>query len=152
MFIESELETILSYLNQLTADSKPQWGHMSAHRMVEHLTDTIRIATGKNPQALVIPEDKIERMVAFLDSDKPMAQNIEVPFATREMNDQLRTEEIELAIDEFVDEWLEFEELFESNPDHTEIHAFYGPLNYAQWKRLSAKHHTHHFTQFGLIK
>lgn len=151
MFIESELEVILGYLNRLTPDMKPQWGHMSAHRMVEHLTDTIRIATGKNPQGLLIPEEKIDRMLAFLDSEKPMAQNIEVPFATPEMNDKLRNEEIELAIDEFVDEWLEFEELYESNPEHTEVHSYYGPLNFEQWKRLSSKHHTHHFTQFGLI-
>ena len=52
MFIESELEVILGYLNKLTPEMKPKWGQMSAHRMVEHLTDTIRIATGKNPQEL----------------------------------------------------------------------------------------------------
>lgn len=150
MFVAAELETILSYLNRLTPETKAQWGSMSAQRMVEHLTDTVRIATGKNPQALVIPEDKIDRMVLFLDSDKPMAQNIQVPFATPEM--KLRHEELELAIDEFVEEWLHFEELFESEEDRTARHPFYGELNYGQWKRLSAKHHTHHFTQFGLVR
>lgn len=150
MFVETELETILNYLNRLTPDQQPLWGSMSAQRMVEHITDTLRIATGKNPQALVIPEDKIDRMLAFLDSDKPMAINIEVPFATPEM--LLRNEEIELAIDELVDEWLEFEELYENNPNHTEVHPYYGALNGEQWKRLNAKHLTHHFKQFGLIE
>ena len=102
-FIQTDLETILSYLNALTPDSKAQWGTMNAQRMVEHLTDTLRIATGKNPQSLLVPEDKLDKMLAFLDSDKPMAKEIQVPFATPEM--KLRHEEIELAIDEFVEEW-----------------------------------------------
>lgn len=152
MFVGEDLESVLTYLNRLTPETPAQWGSMSAHRMVEHLTDTVRIATGKNPQKLEIPEDRLERMQQFLASDKPMAQNIAVPFATPEMNTQLRNEELELAIDEFVDEWLYFEELFESHPGHTALHPFYGELNYEQWKRLSQKHHTHHFTQFGLIE
>lgn len=151
MFVEADLETVLTYLNRLEYDAKPKWGSMSAQRMVEHLTDALQIATGKNPQTRQIPEEKIERMVLFLDSDKPMAQNIAVPFATPEMNSQLRHEELELAIDEFVEEWLHFEELFETHPERTALHPFYGELNYEQWKRLSQKHHTHHFTQFGLL-
>lgn len=152
MFIASDLETLLSHLNRLTPDMQPQWGYMSAQRMVEHLTDTLRIATGKNPQKLEIPEDRIGRMQEFLASDKPMAHNISVPFATPEMNADLRNEELELAIDEFVDEWLFFEELFEQHPEKTALHPYYGELNYEQWVRLSQKHHTHHFTQFGLIE
>jgi hypothetical protein len=151
MFITADLETLLTYLNRLSPEAQPKWGNMSAQRMVEHLTDSLRIATGKNPQKLEIPEDRIGRMQLFLESDKPLMQNIAVPFATPEMNDQLRNEELELAVDEFVEEWLYFEELFESEPGKTAVHPYYGALNYEQWLRLSEKHHTHHFTQFGLI-
>lgn len=148
MFENLSLETLLTFLNQLETNTQPIWGTMSAQRMVEHLTDTVQIATGKNPQPLEIPEDRIPRMLEFLNSDKPMAQNIAVPFATPEM--PLRNSELELAIDEFVEEWLTFEEYYSEQPDRTEIHPYYGPLNYEQWQRLSAKHFTHHFTQFGL--
>lgn len=149
MFVAIDLESMLSYFNKLTPDQKPEWGTMSAQRMVEHLTDTLRIANGKNPQALVIPEEKLESMLRFLDSDKPMARNIAVGFATPEM--KLRNEELELAVDEFVEEWLEFEDLYESKAGHTEIHPYYGALNYDQWLRLHQKHLTHHFTQFNLV-
>lgn len=149
--IDTSLESLLEYLNRLTEEQRPLWGKMSAQRMVEHLTDSTRIATGENPQELMIPEEKIERMLAFLESDKPMAKEISVPFATEEMNQKLRNEELELAIDEFVETWLLFEELYEQNPSKTEIHPFYGPLNYSQWLKLSQKHFTHHFSQFGLI-
>lgn len=149
MFIETDLETVLSHLNKLKAETKPVWGKMSAQRMVEHLTDTIRIATGENPQELIIPEDKVERMVAFLYSDKPMAQDMQVPFAKE--GTPLRNEELELAIDEFVDVYLEFQELFAQNPELKTVHAYYGPLDYEQWDLLNKKHLTHHFTQFGII-
>jgi hypothetical protein len=55
MFIDIELESVLGYLNKLDAAAKPAWGSMGAQRMVEHLTDTLRIATGKNPQKQIIP-------------------------------------------------------------------------------------------------
>lgn len=148
-FIETTLESILPYLEKLTPSSKALWGSMSAQRMIEHLTDSIRIATGENPQELLIEEAKIPKMILFLESDKPMAQNIEVPFAGKDT--PLRNEEIELAVDEFVDAFLAFEELYETNLDLTHIHPYYGPLNYQQWQRLNAKHLTHHFKQFGLI-
>lgn len=152
MFISPDLETVINHLDRLTLDAQPKWGSMSAQRMVEHLTDSLQIATGKNPQPLLIPEDKIERMLAFLESDKPMAHDISVPFATPEMNAQLRNEELELAVDEFVEEWLEFEELYAADENHTEVHPYYGPLNYDQWLRLHSKHLTHHFEQFGLLE
>lgn len=149
MFIETDLEAVLAHLNKLTAETKPAWGKMSAQRMVEHLSDTLRIATGENPQQLLIPEDKVERMVAFLYTDKPMAQNMEVPFAKE--GTPLRHEELELAIDEFVDVYLEFQEMFAQDPELKTVHAYYGPLNYEQWDLLNKKHLTHHFTQFGIL-
>lgn len=149
MFIETDLESVLAHLNKLTPETKPEWGQMSAQRMVEHLTDTLRIATGEKPQTLLIPEEKVDRMVAFLYTDKPMAKNMEVPFAKADT--PLRHEELELAIDEFVEVYLEFQELFAENPELKTVHAFYGPLTYEQWDLLNKKHLTHHFTQFGIL-
>lgn len=149
MFVDTELEVVLPIFDKLTESTPALWGTMSAQRMVEHLVDVIRIATGENPQALLIDEEKLPSMLRFLESDKPMAREIQVPFATSEM--PLRHEEIELAIDEYIDAYLAFEELYESNPELTHVHPYYGPLNFDQWKRLHAKHLTHHFNQFGLI-
>lgn len=148
-FIETDITVIIPILDKLSADKKPLWGSMSAQRMVEHLTDTIKVASGKEKQSLLVPEDKIEKMQAFLYSDKPMARGIEVPFAPKDK--ELRNEEIELAIDEFLLEWIDFENYFESNPNAKTTHAYYGDLNYDQWLLLHAKHLTHHFEQFELI-
>lgn len=149
MFIEPNIESILATLAKLTSEKKPAWGEMSAQRMVEHLTDSVQVSTGKNQLELLIPEEKIEKMQAFLASDKGMAKNIEVPFAKKDT--PVRNEELELAVDELVDEWLAFEEYYEVNPSATQLHPFYGQLNFEQWKQLHAKHFTHHFQQFELI-
>ena len=148
MFIEPNIEVVLSVLSNLDDSKKPLWGGMSAQRMVEHLSDSVKVSNGKLELELVTPEDKFDRMLAFLDSDKPMAKNIEVSFAGKDV--PLRHEEIELAIDELVEEWIDFEELFASEEGLKVPHPYYGPLNFEQWQRLHAKHFTHHFEQFGV--
>ncbi len=149
MAYQWNLENVISTLDKLKPNQKPAWGSMSAQRMVEHLTDTFRIATGKNPQPLLIPEDKIERMQGFLETDKPMARGIEVPHAPKDA--KVRNEDLDLAIDEFVEEWITFEDIYTENADHRENHSFYGPLNFDLWRKLNDKHLNHHFEQFGLL-
>ena len=148
MFIEPNIEVVLSLLSNLDASKKPLWGGMSAQRMIEHLSESVKVSNGKLELDMVTPEDKFDRMLAFLDSDKPMAKNIEVSFAGKDV--PLRHEEIELAIDELVEEWIDFEELFASEEGLKIPHPYYGPLNFEQWQRLHAKHFTHHFEQFGV--
>jgi len=150
MFIEPNLETILPLLEKLDPNKKASWGTLTAQGMIEHITDMLTIANGKAPLTmLLIPEEKVESMQRFLQSDKEMMRNIEVPFAPKER--VLRHEELDLAIDELVDEWMVFEEHFETNPNKTENHPFYGQLNFEQWLALHKKHLTHHFKQFELI-
>ena len=149
-FVESDLESFLSILNKIEVSSKPLWGAMHAQRMVEHLSDGVNMSMGKGDFQLEIPEDRVAKMVQFLDSDKPMAQNIQVSFAKADT--ALRNLDLEEAIDEFTLAWVDFEEFYENNPDFTALHPYYGNLNFEQWKRLHSKHFTHHFNQFGLIE
>ena len=145
---ELSLESMLAKLNSLSADSKPLWGNMSTQRMVEHLSDMLYMSIGKGDYTLLIDAEKIPSMQRFLESDKPMAKNIEVPFANKE--ESLRNEELELAIDEFIDAFLGFEDFYDENPEATSLHPFYGDLNYHLWKRLHTKHFAHHFEQFSI--
>lgn len=149
VFIQTDLETILSYLNQLDNSSQPLWGKMNAQRMVEHLSESLRMSIGVGEYQLLIPEEKIEKMQGILASETPMPKEFKVPFAPEEYT--LRNEEIELAIDELVDNWIAFEEYYEVNPEMKNLHPFYGDLDKDGWHRLHSKHFTHHFEQFGLI-
>jgi hypothetical protein len=148
MFIEPNIELILSTVSTLDASQKPLWGAMSAQRMIEHLTESVQVSSGKIELEQITPDDKLDRMISFLESDKPMAKNIEVSFAGKDV--PLRHEEIELAIDELVEEWIDFEELYASEASLKIPHPYYGPLTFEQWLRLHSKHFTHHFEQFGL--
>ncbi|MGB0934150.1 MAG: DUF1569 domain-containing protein [Lishizhenia sp.] len=148
MFIENDLGVILSKLDTLTANKQPNWGTMTAQRMVEHLTDTLRIAVGENIQSLALPEEKLPGMLRFLESDKEMMKNVEVAFAKKDT--PLRNEALDLAIDEYTDAYLNFIEFYEKFPEKTNLHPYYGPLNYQQWNRLNSKHITHHFKQFDI--
>ena len=148
-FIELDLSEFLTYLEKLSPDSKPSWGNMSAQRMVEHLSDGINMSMGIGDFELEIPEDRIAKMQLFLESDKPMAQNIQVSFAKPDA--PLRNADLDDAIDEFTLAWVDFEELYENQLEFTALHPYYGILDFEQWKRLHSKHFTHHFNQFGLI-
>lgn len=142
------IEATLQKLNELQPNTQPKWGGMSAQRMVEHLTDTLLIASGKKTMTLLVPEEKLPKMQAYLESDKPMARNIEVPFAKAET--PLRNEDMAAAIDEFTEEWVAFQEAHEAEGFKT-VHPYYGALYLRQWELLHEKHIQHHFTQFGLV-
>lgn len=146
---ELELEPMLLQLSKLSATSKANWGKMSAQRMVEHLVDALYMSIGEGAYKLEVAEDRIERMQAWLETDKPMAKDVQVSFATP--STPLRNDEIETAVDEFTDAFLAFLEYYEERPEQTNLHPFYGNLNFVQWKRLHTKHFAHHFEQFGLI-
>ena len=149
-FVSADLESFLSILSRLDESKSPLWGEMSAKRMVEHLTDGINMSMGIGDFQLEIPEDRVSKMVLFLESDKPMAQNIKVSFAKQDT--PLRNSDLDDAIDEFTLAWVDFEELYENKVDFTALHPYYGSLHFEQWKRLHSKHFTHHFNQFGLIQ
>ena len=143
------LEEMLSKLDNLNSSDKPLWGKMTAQHMVEHLSNSFKMASGKLTFPSEVQETVFERMQAFLMSEKPMAKNIQVAFAPE--NEPLRHEELELAIDEFAEEWINFLEEFEGNLAKTTPHPYYGELSFELWNRLHKKHVQHHFEQFGLL-
>ncbi len=149
-FISLDLENLLTALNKLQPTAKPKWGKMSAQRMVEHLSESIALSMDKNHgYALQIPKEKIEAMQTFLAGDKPFLPNFKVIFAPESA--PLKHDELELAIDEFVDVWLSFEDYASEQDDSVVLHPYYGELTVEQWTRMHQKHITHHFEQFELI-
>ena len=148
-FVQADLCAFLEILENLDEKKSASWGKMTSQRMIEHLSDCIYMSCGIGNHELLIPEEKIKGMQAFLISDKEMPQNIQVPFAKE--NTPLRNTDIELALDEFTMAWVDFEEMYSEDSKKTALHPYYGNLNYEQWLLLHSKHFTHHFTQFGLV-
>ena len=148
-FVQADLCAFLEILENLDEKKSASWGKMTPQRMIEHLCDCIYMSCGIGNHELLIPEEKIKGMQAFLISEKEMPQNIQVPFAKE--NTPLRNTDIELALDEFTMAWVDFEEIYSEDSKKTALHPYYGNLNYEQWLLLHSKHFTHHFTQFGLV-
>ena len=141
---------MLAVLNGLTPNQKPLWGKMNAQEMVEHLSDMLMMSRGMGNFAIDVDAETIARRQQFLSSDKEMAKNIAVPF-TKDII-ELRNDELELALDEFSDEWMNFTEYYENNPIASVIHPYYGALDFNLWLKMHDKHFMHHFKQFGLIE
>lgn len=147
-YITPDLVTILHHLDQLKSDAQPLWGTMSAQEMVEHLTDGVKMSYGKLIIPLEIKEDQIEKAQGFLDSEHPFPKEFKAAFVPKEIT--LRHEELELAIDEFTMEWVDYLDYYEENPTAKHLHPYFGELTFDQWQRLQSKHITHHLTQFGI--
>ena len=144
-----DLVTMLDALDRLTISKKPVWGKMSAQEMVEHLSDLLIMSRGLNNFTPNERDETFARRQQFLYSDKEMARNIAIPF--RKDIIELRHNELALSIDEFTIEWLNFIEYYEENPGVTEIHPYYGALDFEKWTKMHVKHFIHHFQQFELI-
>jgi len=110
----------------------------------------LMMSRGTGNFTIDVDAETIARRQQFLSSDKEMAKNIAVPF-TKEII-ELRHEELELALDEFADEWINFTEYYENNPSASVIHPYYGDLDFNLWLKMHDKHFMHHFKQFGLIE
>jgi oxepin-CoA hydrolase/3-oxo-5,6-dehydrosuberyl-CoA semialdehyde dehydrogenase len=147
-FLEPNLEIFLGKLTHLSTDTSPEWGSMNAQQMIEHLSNSVNLSMGKIETALSIPEDKVAKAVEHLYSDKPMPRGYKASYAPEKP--LLRNEELELSIDEFATNWIEFEAYFSENPSAKHLHPVYGILDHSGWLKMHSKHFTHHFEQFGL--
>jgi hypothetical protein len=137
-------------LDQLTTDTKPLWGVMTAQHMVEHLIVTYKMAIGRIKIPLVIDPEKAERNKPYLTADSPMRRSVPSPTGNNELQ-PLRAASLEEAVEKLKLEIQKFAEFIEANPDHKAVHPYGGELDADEWLLFNRKHMKHHFIQFGLI-
>ena len=137
-------------LDNLTENTIPAWGKMTAQHMLEHLGNTLVTVRSAKPLACITPEDKLPAYRQFLMSNKPFAQNIPNPFIG-ENPPALRFENLDAAKTKLQQALTGFDAFFAENPDATPVHPFFGNLNYPEWQQFQKKHFNHHFLQFGLL-
>ncbi|MFW6347579.1 MAG: DUF1569 domain-containing protein [Cyclonatronaceae bacterium] len=137
-------------IDNLTPNSKPKWGKMTPQHMVEHLSDTMKIAIGEIDIPVYTPENQLAEMRRFLMSDRALPRGVVSPAIGSELP-KLRNESFEDALKEFWKYVYTFEKYYTENPDATHINPAFGNLTYPEWLQFMSKHFTHHFEQFGLI-
>lgn len=136
-------------LQQIPSDAKPAWGKMTAQQMIEHFADSVRIASGKTVHTEIItPEEQLDKMRAFLESDKPFRENTRNALMP-ETPAPVRNPSKEEAVKELQEELAFFFSVFEKNNLQVTRNPFFGDLNYEQNVQLLYKHAQHHLKQFS---
>jgi hypothetical protein len=136
-------------LEQLDADAPRKWGKMNVQQMIEHMSEYVRIANGKQPMQTVTPEDKLPRMQGFLASEKPFPENTpnvlmsDTPLPVKHATKQDAINELQAELDHFF-------AVHEQDKDKVTANPFFGDLGFDQQVQLLHKHATHHLRQFGL--
>jgi hypothetical protein len=134
----------------LAPDTMGSWGVLNAQKMVEHMADSVREATGKEKLQILTPVDRLDKMKEFAMSDKDFKPGIK---NTKMPDNPLppRTQSMQNAIDEYLQEVNDFVNYFETHKEATLPNSFFGNLNYGEWLHLFHKHAIHHCKQFGLV-
>jgi len=137
-------------IKQIPSDTKPQWGKMTLQQMVEHFSDSVRIASGKTAYTdFVFPPDQLQKNREFVLSEKPFRENTSNPLMP-EVPAPVINVSAEEAINELVKELNFFFTVFEKNNLQVTRSPFFGDLNFEQNVHLLHKHALHHLRQFGV--
>lgn len=137
-------------LRQLPSDTPARWGRMTLQQMVEHFSDSVRIASGKVQLTRILtPEEQLPKMQAFLMSDKPFREH--TPNALLpETPAPVRHPALSDAVDDLQEELRFFFSVFEDNHLQQTRNSFFGDLTFEQNIHLLYKHALHHLRQFGV--
>lgn len=143
-------EQFVPLLESIPADTKPLWGKMTAQQMIEHLSDYMRIHSGKAAHTeIVTPPAQLEWMRNFLETNKPFRENTKNPLMS-ELPAPVRNVSKDVAVKELKEELKYFFAVFEKDKLQVTRNPFFGDLNYEQNIQLLYKHASHHLKQFGL--
>ncbi len=144
-FLVSEFCEILLSIDENT---KPLFGKMNFQQMVEHFSDSVRIANGKAIVDFEQDDAITEKMKIFMMSDKPFRENTPNPLIPDEPG-AVKNNTIQDAIAELQQEINDFELYFNQHPEAKMRNPFFGNLNFDEWIHLLHKHALHHLKQFG---
>ncbi len=137
-------------LRELPSDTPAQWGKMTLQQMIEHFSESVRIASGKLVRTeMVTPPEHLPRVQEFLMSEKPFRQNTKNPLLS-ETPAPVKHPTIEDALDELQEELDYFFNVFEENKLQQTHNPIFGDLSYEQNIQLLHKHALHHLRQFGV--
>jgi hypothetical protein len=135
-------------LRAVRPDSTGRWGRMSAHQMVCHLADALRVPLGDKlarpmPQMLPIPLMKFVALRVPL----PWPRGFPAPPELRQGVGGTRPADFERDVDDLV----ALLGRFASAGDLLALsrHPIFGPLTVHEWGRWGYLHTNHHLRQFG---
>ncbi len=135
-------------LRTIPEETRPLFGKMNLHQMIEHMGYAFRQASGLIPLPAANDEATTQKMYQFMLSDKPFRDNTPNPYLPDEPPPPV-TLSIDEAIEALNRDIQTFLHTFESDPELRILNPFFGNLNFSEWVHLLHKHALHHLRQFG---
>jgi hypothetical protein len=132
-------------VEQLTPDARAQWGKFTASKMVAHLNDALRMATGDLPVApknLPLRFWPIKQLVIYV---LPFPKS--APTAPELL---ARGEAAELHTEQAAFRGLASHVAAKAADETWPPHPAFGDLSHKAWGVLIWRHTDHHLRQFGL--
>lgn len=146
-FLKNEF---IPLMRKLQPTTQPKWGLMNAQQMVEHFSETVRMANGRLVLPIYTKEEDLPKMRAFMLSEKPFRENTKNPILG-EAPDPVKQPSLDVALDELENEMNYFFETGENAPAQLTVNPIFGYLDYSQNIHLLHKHAMHHMRQFSLL-
>jgi len=143
-----ERAALLARLDQLRPDSPRQWGKMSPHQAMCHLTDSFRSMMSDTPiTSVATPFSRI--VIKFIALKAPLKWPRGVP--TRPEVDQLigGTKPVEFERDR-AELRSAIEQFAAKRGDTFQAHPMFGRMTTDEWQRWGWLHTDHHLRQFGV--
>jgi len=145
----SDKSAIILRLKTIRHDSARQWGRMSSHQMICHLSDAFRVAIGEKP-AHFTPSLINQTLIKWIALRAPLQwpKGVQTPpevnqegdACTRPLDFQQDLTQLFALIERFTASKRTFQ--FHSHP-------MFGPLSEQEWFRWGYRHLDHHLRQFG---
>jgi hypothetical protein len=141
--------TFIQQLRRLDSTTKPLFGKMNVHQMVEHFGWAVQIANNKVKLDAPTDEAVLEKAIRFLHGDKLFKDNTTNKFLSEEPL-PTTTASVGDAIDNLEDEIADFVEVYKNTPDLKIANPTFGMLDWYDQVQLLYKHALHHTRQFGI--
>ncbi len=138
---------ILRRLRTIRADSQRQWGRMSAHQAVCHLSDSFLAVTGQRPAS--VASGALQRtLIKWIALYAPLPWPKGVPTRPEVDQEVGGTKPSNFAADVTQLEML-VELVTTRRGCFGPAHPIFGPMSEADWMRWAYLHMDHHLRQFG---
>jgi hypothetical protein len=146
LFSKQALDKSIDRINQLQADKQPLWGKMNVTQMLDHCSETMKVARGeKELKRIFLSYVMGSLMKKSFYNDKPIPKNS----PTHKDFIITNTSDFEKAKQELIDHLTAFQE---GGMDQctSAPHSFFGNITKEQWGLGMYKHLDHHLQQFGV--
>ncbi len=142
--------TFIQKLREVEPETKPIFGKMNVHQMIEHFIYAVQVASGKIAVSAINEGEKAEKSYRWMmDLETSFKDNTPNPLLPDEPL-KPTTPSIGDAIDNLEDELQDFLDIYKNEPGKKVLNAFFGELDYYEQVQLLYKHANHHTRQFAL--